>query len=159
MSLCIFRLKPNPAGKDRSPTGSASATQLGGEWVDIKNIGTQSVNISGLRMDHKAYSSNFNFTWTEVMTFKGMLAAGTILRVHAGSGPKLALRPSDIKGANFHLFTNKNYVWNNRFSDAARLVVGTKVIDNAAYSSTPPDGVVLQRQGAFLVVMGGHIAW
>lgn len=48
-TLQTVRLKPNPAGKDRTRSG-ASETQLGGEWADIKNTGRLDVNLVGVNL-------------------------------------------------------------------------------------------------------------
>ena len=87
------RIKPNPAGKDRTRRG-ATAAQLGAEWVDLKNEGTTAVVLNGLSLYHVAYSgATDNGTWERVTGFTGQLGAGKVMRVHSGSGPVSALEP------------------------------------------------------------------
>ena len=152
MSLCLIRLKPNPKGKDRTPDGKASATQLAGEWVDITNVGVSSVNLSGIRLEHKAYRSTFNWDWKEIGTFGDIvLSPQSTLRVHSGPGPESVLSSQDRNGADIHCFSGSNYVWNNQKSDSARLITGKTVVDQATYEPNPPEGVVLQRRGTKLI--------
>lgn len=56
-SLLISSAKPNPAGKDKNKSGQASAAQLGGEWIDIRNTGAYPVDLSGVEVYHVAYDS------------------------------------------------------------------------------------------------------
>lgn len=143
-----FRLKPNPSGKDRTRWSGASATQLGGEWADIKCVGTQAVNLNGLALYHIAYRVDGSSYWENVMAFSGTLPAGQVMRVHAGSGPESVLLPVDKAGADIHLFTRGNYVWNNDRGDCAGLLLDNgNLIDKACYDSKPPEGVVLERVG------------
>jgi hypothetical protein len=155
-NLKTVRLKPNPSGKDRSPRGHATAAQLGGEWVDIKNMGSTAVDLTGVTLYHIAYrSATDNGTWEEVMTFRGSLGPGKAIRVHAGSGPLNVLHAIDQQGADFHLFTGRNaYVWNNDRGDCSALwQAGEKsYFDKACYASNPPEGVILVRSGDRLVV-------
>ena len=154
MGVQVFQLKPNPAGKDRGSNGSFLSSQLGGEWVDIKNIGGSAVNLSSMKLQHKAYWGihQSQFQWTDVVTFNGNLGAGQVVRIHAGSGPNSALKPADMAGAQHHIFSGRNqYVWNNKLGDAARLISGQAVLDEASYRPSPPEGVVLHRVGTSLV--------
>ena len=155
-NLQTVRLKPNPSGKDRTRRGTATAAQLGGEWVDIKNVGNTSVDLAGVKLYHIAYSGTTdNGKWTEIMSFTGTLAPGKVIRVHAGSGPLNVLHPIDQQGADFHLFTKRDaYVWNNDRGDCSALwQTGQKEpFDKACYSPDPPEGVVLVRTGDRLVV-------
>ena len=57
-TLRVYRIKPNPAGKDKARHGSPSAAQLGGEWVDVRNSGTSSVNTTGVGLWHLAYPAS-----------------------------------------------------------------------------------------------------
>lgn len=58
MSLTIHQAKPNPIGKDRTPTGSVRPEQLLGEWADIKNVGSSSIRISTLHLSHTRFSDS-----------------------------------------------------------------------------------------------------
>lgn len=152
-TLRTVRLKPNPPGKDRTRYG-ASAVQLGAEWVDIQNVGRSPVDLAGVRLCHVAYSrSERTGRWEEVITFKGTLPASQVMRVHSGSGPLNQLRQEDVQGADHHLFTGKNYVWNNAEGDCSGLFEAgqSSPFDRACYDPNPPDGAVLVRVGDKLV--------
>lgn len=153
-NLKTVRLKPNPSGKDRTRRGGATATQLGGEWADIQNVCDKPVNLDNVVLQHVAYSADGRSSWwAKIMAFKGTLQPGHVIRVHAGSGPESVLLPDDKNGANFHMFTGGNYVWNNDKSDCAGLFVDgqSQPFDKACYSAIPPEGVILKRVGDTLV--------
>ncbi len=156
------RIKPNPAGKDRTRRGGATATQLGAEWVDLKNEGSVAVNLNGLSLYHVAYSgATDNGTWEKVVGFTGTLGAGRVMRVHSGSGPVSALNQSDLQGADVHVFTNRdNYVWNNDRGDCVALQKdgeGEK-FDKCWYDAKPPEGFVLVRSANKFVVSAASMA-
>lgn len=151
-TLRTSRLKPNPSGKDKNRYGTATATQLGAEWVDIENNGMAAVAMDGVKLYHVAFVNGKASHWEEIMSFKGTLGAGQVVRVHAGSGPETALNSEDRSGATYHLFTGHDrYVWNNAEGDTSRLTEAsgyTEVeTDKASYDSHPPEGVVLVRSG------------
>ena len=54
------------------------------------------------------------------MSFKGTLQPGKTVRVHSGSGPA-ERHPVRDRRADFHLFTDKDYVWNNKEGDTPAL--------------------------------------
>lgn len=161
-TLRTVRLKPNPSGKDRTRRGGATVAQLGGEWVDIENHGRTSVDLSGVKVYHIAYSGAYdNGTWEEVMSFKGSLGTGEVIRVHAGSGPLNVLHPNDQQGATYHLFTGRDaYVWNNDRGDCSALWQAGEQLpfDKACYAANPPEGVILVRSGDKLLVPAGSMA-
>ncbi len=161
-TLKSIRLKPNPSGKDRTRRGGATATQLGGEWVDIQNTGNAAVDLSGVKLYHIAYSgATDNGRWEEVMSFKGSLGAGQVMRVHSGGGPLSALHTIDQQGADYHLFTGRDaYVWNNDRGDCSTLWQAgeSEPFDKACYDPNPPEGVILVRVGNKLVVPTASIA-
>jgi hypothetical protein len=151
-TLKTVRLKPNPSGKDRNRFGGASAAQLGGEWADIQNVGSQAVDLTGVSLHHIAYHPNGTSRWEQVMAFNGALSPGKIMRIHAGRGPESALRQEDLMGADHHLFSHGNYVWNNDKSDCAGIFEReSSLVDKACYAANPPEGAVLQRVGDSLV--------
>jgi|SRR5688572_885892 len=161
-SLQTVRLKPNPSGKDRTRRGGGTAAQFGGEWVDIQNAGNTAVDLTGVKLYHIAYSgATDKGQWEQVMSFKGSLAAGQVIRVHAGGGPASALHAIDQHGANFHLFTCRDaYVWNNERGDCSTLwqAGANAPFDKACYDANPPEGVILVRSGDKLVVPPGSLA-
>jgi hypothetical protein len=145
--LYITRIKPNPAGKDRRQ-GQTSA-QLAAEWVDFKNIGTSAVELY-----HRAYpASGGQPSWEKIIGFTGTLSPQQTVRVHSGSGPESALRDDDRRGAEHHVFTGGDYVWNNKQSDTPALYNRAiqKTLDSATYDANPPEGQVLARSGDKLV--------
>lgn len=150
-----LQLKPNPSGKDRTRYGGASATQLGAEWVDIKNGSSRPVDLTGVRLCHIAYSAGSNRSrWEEVTSFRGTLGVGEVVRVHSGNGEESSLRDEDKRGADYHLFTGRNnYVWNNDQGDCSALFQGSnsEPFDKACYDAKPQEGVVLKRVGDRLV--------
>lgn len=153
-TLQITRIKPNPAGKDKTPSGDASASQLAGEWVDFKNTGASPVNLAGVDLYHLAYAvGSTEGRWEKVTNFTGSLPVGQTVRVHSGSGPDSAIRAEDRAGADHHVFTKRNYVWNNRQGDKPTLYDPTlqQNIDQASYDPYPPEGQVLIRAGNKLV--------
>ncbi|MBS0261595.1 MAG: lamin tail domain-containing protein [Planctomycetes bacterium] len=151
-TLKTVRLNPTPAGKDRTRYGGASAAQLGGEWADIQNVGSQAVDLTGVSLHHIAYHPNGTSHWEHVMTFNGALSPGKVMRIHAGSGPASVLRQEDLAGADHHLFSHGNYVWNNDKADCAGLFDGrSDPFDKACYGANPPEGAILQRVADSLV--------
>src|SRR4029453_10124743 len=114
-TLLITRIKPNPAGKDRNRFGTATASQLGAEWVNFKNTGSAAVDLCGIELYHLAYApGSTQGRWDKIIDFNGILQVGRTVRGHSGSGPESVIRPEDRAGADHHLFTGRNYVWNNR---------------------------------------------
>ena len=153
--LQIARIKPNPAGKDRSRSG-ASPAQLGGEWVDIKNVGRLAVDLAGLDLYHLAYGPGHpQGRWEKVASLTGGLTPGWTIRLHAGRHRDLSvLHPSDIAGAELHAFTGADdYVWNNLEGDTPLLWLPatSAEVDKASYDPSPPEGAVLVRFGAKLL--------
>lgn len=156
-TLQITKIKPNPAGKDRSQSGSTAAGQLAGEWVDIKNVGSAPVKMEGVDLYHLAYApGESKGRWDKVTGFTGVLPAGYTVRVHSGSGPDNVIRAEDRNGAEYHAFTHRDYVWNNRQGDSPTLFSPTlnQNIDQASYDPFPPEGQVLIRSGSKLVPVG-----
>lgn len=153
-TLLITQIKPNPAGKDRDRFGNASKSQLAAEWMDFRNTGLAAVDLGDVVLYHIAYPpGSSQGHWEQVMSFRGILAAGRTVRVHSGSGPESVVRPEDLVGADHHLFTGRNYVWNNREGDTPRLFDSLLRfnIDQASYDPYPPEGHVLVRSGNKLV--------
>jgi hypothetical protein len=162
-TLQTVRLKPNPAGKDRSRSGQATAAQLGAEWVDIRNTGRVAVPMSGVRVYHIAYPADKTKprTWELVIAFGAWdLGPGQVVRVHSGEKRALSvLNEADRQGADWHAFTGRDrYIWNNAEGDTSRItemVTGSEQeTDKASYDPNPPEGVVLVRSGNKLIPGG-----
>ena len=153
MALQITRIKPDPAGKDRNRYGQTSSSQLAAEWVDVRNDGATAVNLAPIELWHRAYHHGQNPTWERATTFTGTLQPGKTVRVHSGSGPDSVIRDEDRHGADHHVFTRKDYIWNNKEGDTPALYNRTTqtTIDSASYDPHPPQGEVLIRSGDKLV--------
>lgn len=155
--LQVIKAKPNPAGKDRRGRLLISQTQLGGEWVDIKNISTLNYPLKFIKIYHLAYTNGISkpallkdFSRT---IFNLVLPPGGVMRIHSGNGPESLLLPIDKQGANIHYFTRKNYVWNNDKTDKPIIYdsKNKKTIDYAYYDPFPGDGKILTRVGNKLI--------
>jgi hypothetical protein len=160
-TLQVVSLKPNPIGKDRNRSG-ATAAQLGGEWVDVKNTGYAALELAGVDIYHLAFGPGSpQGRWEKIMSLVGRLESGRVLRVHAGQFRDLSvLRAEDRAGADLHTFTGDDaYVWNNREGDTALLWLpdSKSEIDKASYDPNPPEGVALIRVGNKLVPASARI--
>ncbi len=151
-SLQVIKAKPNPRGKDRYGSFTPPA-QLAAEWVDFKNNDTEIFPLSHISMHHIAYQPGCsNGKWDKVMGFQGDLNPGLTVRVHSGGKIPLSdMNAEDAQGADFHLFTGMNYIWNNDCGDAAGLWDGNNWEDKASYDPYPPEGRILRRVGDKLV--------
>jgi len=151
-SLRVIKAKPNPRGKDRNGTFTPPK-QLAAEWVDFWNNGDESYPLEIISLQHIAFQPSCrDGRWEQVMSFKGSLLSGQVVRVHSGGHlPLSEMYPEDAVGADFHLFTGRNYIWNNDCGDAAGLWNGIIWVDKASYDPYPPEGVILVREGDKLV--------
>lgn len=153
-NLTVSQAKPNPLGKDRYPVDIPNS-QLAGEWVDFKNTGILDKPLNDIELYHIAYTREKpGGEWIKVMDFQGTLKVGEVVRIHSGGETPLTnLKPVDVQGADHHLFTGKNYIWNNSKSDTVGLwnKVQEVWIDKAKYNAYPPEGKILKRVGDMLV--------
>ena len=123
----------------------------------MKNLGNRNIDLSGVVAKHVAYAPGASQGHWEVVTSfrKGILAPGQVVRVHAGKDRGTGvIRPEDLAGADFHLFTGEDrYVWNNDKADCSSLwIAGQRApFDSAWYAANPPEGAVLVRSGNNLV--------
>lgn len=153
--LTVTQAKPNPIGKDRFGHLTPNQ-QLVGEWVDFKNTGDEGYPLTDIALYHIAYTREHpqNGEWHKVMTFNGTLGTNATVRVHSGDEiPSDQLPYEDRVGAEHHLFTGDNYIWNNDKADTARLrnEVTLAVVDQATYGANPPEGTILKRSGDYLI--------
>jgi hypothetical protein len=151
-AIRIYRAKPNPFGKDRVG-GTTPAKQLAGEWIDLESIGDETIYLGGLTLYHTAYQPGCRDPkWEAVIALSGSLLPGQVLRVHSGHElSTYQMNPEDVAGADRRLFTNRNYVWNNRCGDEAGIYDGQVFVDKAWYQPNPTEGRILVRQGDKLV--------
>lgn len=161
MRLFLTRIKPNPAGKDRSRTGATPA-QLAAEWVDFRNDGSEPAPLDEVVLYHRAYSGG-TAKWERVIGFTGTLPVGQTVRVHAGRARDVSvMKHEDLVGADYHIFIGEDrYVWNNREGDTPLLYNQQthSTIDQASYDPFPPEGAVLVRQGTKFVLRAIAAGW
>jgi hypothetical protein len=117
------------------------------------NDGDRSFPLPGVSFQHIAYKPGCrDGQWAVVTQFGGALPVGKTLRVHSGGEiPLSQMDPEDVRDADYHHFTGKNYVWNNNCGDTAGLWNGQVWIDKASYDPYPLEGLILVRQGDKLV--------
>ena len=154
MALLINRAKQNPAGKDRVSRTLTPAVQLAAEWVDVKNGGTSPINLNGVELYHYAYLANGGTEWEKAIVFSGALGAGMTVRVHSGNPiPLVQMNMEDRNGADHHVFTGKNYIWNNTRPEFPRLwyTPSRQWLDETSYDVPVPEGKILIRVGVKLI--------
>ena len=154
-NLQVYRAKPNPAGKDRTRSGPLSE-QLVAEWVDIKNVGDQSVRFATMELHDTTFAPGCRADGTECYWRGGqgqeVLAPGQILRVHTGSKRYEATLSAEDRGSDvtWTAFAERgNFVLNNDCGDVITVIwsdgSGKRWKDSAAYDPQPPEGAVLYR--------------
>lgn len=160
--LQIFRAKPNPAGKDKA--GSyPKPEQLLGEWVDIKNVGTESVPFSTMTLTHTLFNNYCQLTGKTETYYRGWnadtqeLAPGQVFRVHTGSKyDENRMKIEDKAGRDWWDFANSDqFKLNNKCGDTIVVTwkdaYGRDLQDAAEYDKNQPEGAVLVRSGTKLV--------
>ena len=144
-TLYLTQIQPNPPGRDTVSPGKATAAQLNIEWVQVTLIGTDGRSLQGDRLDHSTYSSTGCMLLgnEKVIEFaSGTLLPGQSMRVHTGPGE------SWWEGNLVHTYAGRNwFLWNNRCGDKAVFSFGQSVIDWAAYTPNPREGVLVRQQG------------
>jgi hypothetical protein len=155
----IHRAKPNPTGKDKAGN-TPIASQLLGEWVDLKNVGDAAVSLSSLHLANREFDgscrvkTNAQIYWTGPSSVT--LSPGQIVRIHTGrSRDAASMSAEDQLGVNCHSYAEKGtFVLNNKCGDT--LSVWWKHGDNwhkddeATYGPNPTEGRILQRVGSGL---------
>jgi len=159
--LQIFRAKPNPGGKDKTGSGIPKPEQLLGEWVDLKNVGTEPVKFGSVQLQHTLFNDNCQTSgrtepyWTD--SGSDALQPGQVLRVYTGrKRDEHLMAPVDREGRDWSAFANRDYfVLNNKCGDAITVtwanVQGNQFLDTATYRPNQPEGAVLRRSGNSLV--------
>ncbi len=154
MSLLLTKAKPNPAGKDRLGRIFTPVAQFAAEWVDFQNTTKSPININEVQMYHIEYLQNGSTEWELVTDLSGTLPAGEIVRVHSGNPiPLTQMNYEDRIGANYHVFTGKNYVWNNNRIDKPSLWYKPmkQWLDQADYDAPVGEGRILNRVNQKLI--------
>jgi hypothetical protein len=121
-ALQIIQAKPNPLGKDKTSSGQSKPEQLLGEWVDVKNIGTESIQFSCMTLNHTLFDSRCQSTNRTEKYWSGgpeQLLPGQVIRVHTGNiRDKHLMAEADRVGVDWHGYANRdNFVLNNRCGD------------------------------------------
>lgn len=83
--LHILKAKINPFGRNKT-LGKPNTEQLLGEWIDVKNIGTEAVKFSDMSLSHTKYNNYCEMIGTDCFWIGGnnSLKAGQIVRIHTG---------------------------------------------------------------------------
>lgn len=159
--LQVFRAKPNPIGKDKTSGGIPKPEQLLGEWVDVKNIGSESVGFSTMQLFHTMYGSRCEVTGRTENYWSGgsssRLEPGQVVRVHTGRKADEALMtPEDRGTVPWRGFAERsNFVLNNVCGDVITIAWqdgrGNRYSDTASYKANQPEGAILTRVGNNLV--------
>lgn len=155
MALQVVRAKPNPLGKDKVYGFAPPPDQLVAEWVDIANTGITAERLDGTVLYHKKFNEFCqDLGWERLVALKGVLQSGEVLRIHSGNPlSTFLMRAEETNGADYHLFTGANYVWNNSCGDSPGLFDTSRRawVDIAYYGKYPPEGRILSRVGDRLV--------
>ncbi|MFB3777136.1 MAG: hypothetical protein ACE141_05970 [Bryobacteraceae bacterium] len=152
----FYRLKLGAAVGEAAAHGAPSY-RAPGDWVDVRNQTESNARTNGLCLYHLEYPSpggepEYRF----VVTLPDcVLKPGEVLRLHSGPRRDLsALFSEDRSGADWHAFTGGEIrLWNRHRGDTAVLyAVATKeTTDSVSYDPDPPEGIVLEREGARFV--------
>ncbi len=163
-SLAVYRIRPRPAAKRKAQEGSVAAEPGTGEWIDLRNESPKTLSTRGISLYRVVESgSGGTAEYRFVVSLPDCsLKPEEILRVHSGRRRELSLLPSEDRlGAEWHTFTSEAaYVWADRQGDTALLYepASKEMIDWASFDANPPEGAVLQRQGAKLVAVSAATA-
>ena len=159
--LQVFRAKPNPIGKDKTSGGIPKPEQLLGEWVDFKNIGTESVPFSSMELSHALYGPRCEVTGRRESYWSGggvnSLTPGEMLRIHTGQKAHESLMSPEDRGvvAARGFAERSNFVLNNQCGDVIAIAWhdgrGNRYSDTASYRANQPEGAILTRVGTELV--------
>lgn len=158
-ALQIVQAKPNPLGKDKTSSGQAKPEQLLGEWVDVKNVGTEPIRFSSMNLFHTLFDSRCQSTGRTDNYWSGgdeQLLSGQVIRIHTGRiSDKHLMSEADRQGVDWHGYANRdNFVLNNRCGDRITITwtdaYGRTVSDAAYYRPNPPEGAILRRRGEVL---------
>ncbi|HKX27702.1 MAG TPA: hypothetical protein VJ302_08425 [Blastocatellia bacterium] len=155
LSLQIYRAKPNPAGKGQSSNGTPGPEQLLGEWVDIENIGSESIIFSRIEL-HRARFNEFCQTRGETERYwraegSGSFKPWQVLRVHTGrQRDKSRMSQIDHGDVDWHAYAESDqFVLNHRCGDIVMVTwedeTGRKFMDSATYAPHPPVDAILKR--------------
>ncbi len=158
MNLQIIQGKPNPEGKWK---GQDLASQLLGEWVDVKNVGDEAVTFQTMQLRHAFFDNDCHTTAQLELYWIGknngdLLKPGQTLRIHAGRQEDAHLMSAeDQAGADWHSYAETdNFILNNRCGD--KIVLSWQGTDDqihqdwACFAPEPAENMILKRSGNLL---------
>jgi hypothetical protein len=157
----VHRAKPNPLGKDKN-RNHPIASQLLGEWVDLKNIGSRGVDLSQIHLANAlfgqacAITKRYQIYWNDSTGLS--LLPGEIVRVHTGRSADIgSMAAADFRGVHKHTYAESGvFVLNNACSDILSVwykdTAGQwQKDDETSYDPRPGEGQILVRHGDKLI--------
>jgi hypothetical protein len=142
-------------GEDQRSTEISRSEVLLGEWVDIENIGTESITFSSIQLHHTLFNDLCQTRGeTEVYWSaegRGLLKPAQVLRVHTGKHrDKTHMASVDDADTDWHAFAGRDdFVLNTRCGDIVVVTwtdeEGRSYKDAASYAPHPPAGAILTR--------------
>ena len=166
MSLQITQAKPNPAGKG---SGASAPEQLLGEWVDVKNVGNDSVRFSTIQLRHSLFDERCHATGLSELYWQGgnedFLKPGQVLRIHAGRQIDSGSMPvEDQTDSDWHGYTEAeefmlNVGCGDKIIAAWRDAFDRSFQDWVCYAPHPPEGAILTRSGNRLTATGVAVSF
>lgn len=157
-SVKLLRAKPNPVGKDKI-LGIPKAEQLLGEWIDIKNTGTEAIKLSDIFLSHTKFNNKCEMIGTDCFWIgrNNFLHPERIIRVHTGNiSDEHLMRQEDKINGGWCSFANRdNFVLNNRCGDILTLTWrdfnSFPQAETVSFEANQPEGAILVRVGNNLV--------
>src|SRR5262245_13763526 len=163
MSIQIIQAKPNPAGKEKGKDGTPDPVEILGEWVDLKNMGTESIRFSTIQVRHMLFDDACFVTAPELYwagDTEGFFKPGQVLRIHSGKESDAHLMASeDQADADWHVYTGSDsFILSNRCGDRIsatwRDPYNQSFFDWICYPPHPPENEILKRSGNLLAGPG-----
>lgn len=169
MGLQINRAKPNPVGKESAGAEPPTPESLLGEWVEVKNIGNDSVHFSAIQLRHIFFDPSCYATGESEIYWQGgsdeYLKPQQTLRIHTGRQDDAHRMPvDDMIDADWHGYAGwPHFILNNQCGD--KLIVTWRdsfdrsFLDWAAYAPNPAEGAILTRSGNLLTRTGAAVSF
>jgi hypothetical protein len=170
MGLQIIQAKPNPAGKEcdkdqddlsAKPAETQNpASLLFGEWVDVKNIGHDTVNFQSIQLRHSLFDQDCHTTSQLELYWIGdhndLFKPGQVLRIHSGRREDAHLMaPEDQAGVDWHGYAESDKFILNIYCGDKIVLSWEDAVDQlrqdwACYAPNPPENLILKRSGNLL---------
>lgn len=169
MGLLINRAKPNPFGRTRIGAETPTPESLLGEWVEVKNIGPDSIHFSTIQIRHLVFDPSCYATGESECCWQGgsdeYLKPHQTLRIHTGRESDAPRMPEpDRIETDWHGYGGwPDFLFNIQCGD--RLIVTWRdsfersFLDWAAYAPHPPEGAILIRSGNLLTAAGAAVSF